>query len=129
LRRRLIENSYLEFRKVRRKDGEFELNNQVRGALLVMGAGFLWGFMGVLAKLAYTQSVGPISLAWFRLIVAIPISGGFLVIKRYHIRISLHEIWLFIGFGFCSVTVFQALYFTAYSYTTIQHAAALLLRL
>ena len=102
------------------------MNNQLRGALLVMGAGFLWGFMGILAKLAYTQSIGPISLAWFRLVVAIPLLGVFLAVKRYHIRISRHEIWLFIGFGFCSLTVFEALYFTAYSYTTIQHAAALL---
>ena len=91
-----------------------------------MGAGFLWGFMGILAKLAYTQSIGPISLAWFRLVVAIPLLGTFLVIKRYHVRISRHEMILFIGFGFCSLTVFEALYFTAYSYTTIQHAAALL---
>ena len=102
------------------------LNNQLRGALLVMGAGFLWGFMGILAKLAYTQSIGPISLAWFRLVVAVPILGAFLLIKRYQIRVSRHEIILFIGFGFCSLTVFEALYFTSYSYTTVQHAAALL---
>lgn len=91
-----------------------------------MGAGFLWGFMGVLAKLAYAQSIGPISLAWFRLTVAIPLLGAFLAIKGYRIRINRRELWLFIGFGFCSLTVFEALYFTAYSYTTIQHAAALL---
>jgi len=102
------------------------LNNQLRGALLVMGAGFLWGFMGILAKLAYTQSIGPISLAWFRLVVAIPLLGAFLLVKRYQIRVSRHEIILFIGFGFCSLTVFEALYFTSYSYTTVQHAAALL---
>ena len=91
-----------------------------------MGAGFLWGFMGILAKLAYAQSVGPISLAWFRLVVAIPFLGLFLVIKRYSMKVSRHEILLFIGFGFCSLTVFEALYFTAYAYTTVQHAAALL---
>ena len=102
------------------------MNNQRRGALLVMGAGFLWGFLGILAKLAYTQSIGPISLAWFRLVVAIPFLGTFLVIKHYPVRISRHEIILFIGFGFCSLTVFEVLYFTAYSYTTVQHAAALL---
>ena len=102
------------------------LNNQRRGALFVMGAGFLWGFMGILAKLAYTQSIGPISLAWFRLVVAIPLLGAFLVIKRYHVRINRHEIISFVGFGFCSLTVFEVLHFTAYSYTTVQHAAALL---
>jgi len=91
-----------------------------------MGAGFLWGFMGILAKLAYTQSIGPISLAWFRLVVAVPLLGAFLLVKRYQIRIRRHEIILFIGFGFCSLTVFEVLYFTSYSYTTVQHAAALL---
>lgn len=91
-----------------------------------MGAGFLWGFMGILAKLAYTQSIGPISLAWFRLVVAVPLLGAFLLVKRYQMRIRRHEIILFIGFGFCSLTVFEVLYFTSYSYTTVQHAAALL---
>jgi len=91
-----------------------------------MGAGFLWGFMGFLAKLAYAQSIGPISLAWFRLVVAIPFLGLFLAIKRYSVRINLRETLLFVGFGFCSLTAFEALYFTAYAYTTIQHAAALL---
>ncbi|MGA3404471.1 MAG: EamA family transporter [Candidatus Bathyarchaeia archaeon] len=128
---RLAENSYLEFREVRERcwsdiDGGLALKNQLRGALLVMGAGFLWGFMGILAKLAYAQSIGPISLAWFRLVVAIPLLGLFLVIKRYSITVSRHEMLLFIGFGFCSLTVFEALYFTAYAYTTVQHAAALL---
>jgi len=82
--------------------------------------------MGILAKLAYTQSIGPISLAWFRLVVAVPLLGAFLLVKRYQIRIRRHEIILFIGFGFCSLTVFEVLYFTSYSYTTVQHAAALL---
>lgn len=108
-------------------DLPYALTNQLRGAFLVMGAGFLWGFMGILAKLAYAQSVGPISLAWFRLVVAIPILGFFLAIKRYpRITLTRREIVLFIGFGFCSLTVFEALYFTSYKYTTVQHAAALL---
>ena len=102
------------------------MNDQRRGALLVMGAGFLWGFMGILAKLAYTQSIGPISLAWFRLVVAVPLLGAFLLIKHYNVKVSRHEIIPFIGFGLCSLTIFEVLYFTSYSYTTVQHAAALL---
>lgn len=33
---------------------------------------------------------------------------------------------LFAGFDFCSLTVFEALYFTSFAYTTVQHATALL---
>ena len=103
------------------------MNNQTRGALLIMGAGFLWGTTGIISKITYAQTnVGPISLAWFRLIFAIPILAFLVVIKRYEISLTLREVALFAGFGFCSLTVFEALLFTSFAYTTVQHAAALL---
>lgn len=103
------------------------MNNQTKGALLVMSAGCLWGTFGVLTKTAYaTTTLGPISLAWYRLIFAIPFLGALTAIKRYRISMSRHEVVLFIGFGFFSLTLFEALYFTSLAYTTVQHAAALL---
>lgn len=103
------------------------MNNHTKGALLVMGAGCLWGTFGILTKTAYAlTTLGPISLAWYRLIFAIPFVGLLAVIKRYPISVSRREIVLFIGFGFFSLTVFEALYFTSLAYTTVQHAAALL---
>jgi drug/metabolite transporter (DMT)-like permease len=103
------------------------LNDHTKGALLVMGAGCLWGTFGILTKTTYAlTTLGPISLAWYRLIFAIPFVGLLVVIKRYPISVSRREIVLFIGFGFFSLTVFEALYFTSLAYTTVQHAAALL---
>lgn len=103
------------------------MNNHTKGALLVMGAGCLWGTFGILTKTTYAlTTLGPISLAWYRLIFAIPFVGLLAVIKRYPISVSRREIVLFIGFGFFSLTVFEALYFTSLAYTTVQHAAALL---
>jgi DME family drug/metabolite transporter len=103
------------------------LNNQIKGAFLVMAAGCLWGTFGVLTKTAYAlTALGPISLAFYRLIFAIPFLGLVAGFKRYPISMSQREVILFIGFGFFSLTVFEALYFTSLAYTTVQHAAALL---
>jgi len=52
------------------------LDNRTKGALLVMGAGCLWGTFGILTKITYANTtLGPISLAWYRLIFAIPFIG------------------------------------------------------
>ena len=103
------------------------MNNRTKGALLVMGAGCLWGTFGILTKTTYAfTTLGPISLAWYRLIFAIPFIGVVILIKHYPISISRREGVLFIGFGFFSLTLFEALYFTSLVYTTVQHAAALL---
>jgi len=103
------------------------LNEQAKGALFVMAAGFLWGTVGIFSKVVYSETaVGPISLAWFRLIFAIPLLGFFTVIKRYEVSITLREVALFTGFGFCSLTVFEILFFTSFAYTSVQHAVALL---
>ena len=92
-----------------------------------MAAGCLWGTFGVLTKTAYAlTALGPISLAFYRLIFAIPFLGLVAGFKRYPISMSRREVILFMGFGFFSLTVFEALYFTSLAYTTVQHAAALL---
>jgi DME family drug/metabolite transporter len=92
-----------------------------------MGAGCLWGTFGILTKTTYAlTTLGPISLAWYRLIFAVPFLGLLIVVKRYQVSVSRREVGLFIGFGFFSLTVFEALYFTSLAYTTVQHAAALL---
>jgi DME family drug/metabolite transporter len=92
-----------------------------------MIAGCLWGTFGILTKTTYAlTTLGPISLAWFRLIFAVPFLGFLIVVKRYRVSVSRGEVGLFLGFGFFSLTVFEALYFTSLAYTTVQHAAALL---
>ncbi len=94
---------------------------------MVMAAGCLWGTFGVLTKTTYANTtLGPISLALYRLVFAIPILGLLVAVKKYQISMTRRELLLFVGFGFCSLTVFEVLYFTAFAYTTIQHAAALL---
>jgi len=92
-----------------------------------MGAGALWGTVGIFSKITYAETnIGPISLAWYRLIFAIPVLAFLVRIKRYEISVTRREIVLFAVFGFISLTIFETLFFTSFFYTTVQHAAALL---
>jgi DME family drug/metabolite transporter len=94
---------------------------------MVMVAGLLWGTTGIIGKMVYSgTTVGPIQLAWYRLIFAIPVLAAISFAKHYRLSITKRELWLFAAFGFISLTVFEALYFTSFDYTTVQHAAALL---
>jgi drug/metabolite transporter (DMT)-like permease len=83
--------------------------------------------MGLLGKIIYsTTNIGPISLALYRLFFAIPIFAALTIINGYDVSLTRREVVLFAAFGFCGLTVFEALYFTSFAYTTVQHAAALL---
>jgi len=104
------------------------LQNQKKGALLVMGAGCLWGTFGIITKTLYALTpMGPVSLAFYRLVPAIPILALLTVVRKYPVSIrDRKELALFVGFGFCSLTLFEILYFSSLGFTTVQHAAALL---
>lgn len=112
---------------IRKPSADGVLNSQAKGALLIMGAAFLWGTTGVISKITYAETnVGPISLAFYRLVFAVPILSVLVAVKRYRVSLATREVLLFVGFGFFSLTVFESLYFTAFAYTTVQHATALL---
>jgi DME family drug/metabolite transporter len=103
------------------------LDDQAKGAVLVMAAAFLWGTTGIIAKFTYAQTnVGPISLAWYRLLFAVPVLGILIRLRGSKVSLTHHEVALFACFGFLSLSVFETLFFTSFFYTTVQHAAALL---
>ena len=103
------------------------MKDQSKGGLLIIGAGFLWGTSGVVVKAVYSSTnVGPIPLALYRLIFAVPILALFAGLKGYSFSLTRRELVLFAAFGFCSLTAFEVLYLTSFAYTTVQHATALL---
>lgn len=103
------------------------VNDQTKGALLVMVAGVLWGVTGIIVKTIYAlTSLGPISISLFRLLLALPFLIGLVAIRKYDLSMTRREVGIFAGFGFCSLTVFVTVYFASFAYTTVQHAAALL---
>ena len=87
----------------------------------------MWGTTGIIVKALYAVTpMGPISVSLFRLLLALPFLAGLVTLKRYDLSMTRRELFLFAGFGFCSLTVFVALFFTSFAYTTVQHASALL---
>ena len=103
------------------------MKDQSKGAFLIIGAAFLWGTSGVVIKAVYsTTNVGPVSLALYRLIFAVPILALFAGLKGYRFSLTRRDLLLFAAFGFCSLTAFEVLYLTSFAYTTVQHATALL---
>jgi len=103
------------------------LNSQMKGALLVMLAGALWGTTGIIVKAIYAVTLlGPIAVSFFRLVFALPFLACLVVVKRYDLSMSKREVCIFASFGFCSLALFVSLYFTSFAYTTVQHASALL---
>jgi DME family drug/metabolite transporter len=106
---------------------EETLDDQAKGAVLIMGAALLWGTTGIISKITFAETnVGPISLAWYRLLFAVPALGILVRIKGYKVSLTRREVGLFACFGFLSLSVFETLLFTSFFYTTVQHAAALL---
>jgi drug/metabolite transporter (DMT)-like permease len=92
-----------------------------------MIAGVLWGSTGIIVKAIYAATpMSPISVSLFRLLLALPFLAGVVVVKGYDLSMTRRELLLFVGFGFFSLTVFVALFFTSFAYTTVQHASALL---
>ena len=68
-----------------------------------MSAAFLWGMVGALLKITYSQTtIAPVSMAWFRLIFAIPFLGAFTLIRRYQVSLKMREVALFVMFGLFS---------------------------
>jgi len=87
----------------------------------------LWGTTGIIVKTIYAvTTMGPVSVSFFRIIVALPFLAGLVILKRYDLSMTRRELVLFAAFGFCSLTLFVILYFASFAYTTVQHAAALL---
>jgi DME family drug/metabolite transporter len=104
-----------------------KLDDQAKGAVLVMAAAFLWGTTGIISKFTFAETnVGPVSLAWYRLLFAVPALGILVRIRGHKISLTRREVALFACFGFLSLSAFEALFFTSFFYTTVQHAAALL---
>lgn len=96
----------------------------------MIGAGTAWGGIGPFTKLVYAAdpSVIPITLAAFRIDLALATYLAFLVAARRHtqIRVRKTDLPYFALFGLSSVTLLNVFYLSALMKTTIANAALLL---
>lgn len=101
--------------------------NTKKSALFVLGAGMLWGCMGILVRTMNRGGFNSLEVTAFRsLVTTVFMFGGMFLFNRKELKIRLRDLWCFLGSGVLSVTFFNVCYFTCMNYATLSVAAILL---
>jgi DME family drug/metabolite transporter len=99
----------------------------MRGYFLVLGAGFLWGSLGIIGQYLYGYGIDPLTVVTFRALFAFI---GLILIGLMKspkgLKIDPSDLGFFCIFGLISVSCFYWLYFTAVKMTDVATAAVLL---
>ena len=102
-------------------------NAKVLSAVLVLAAGSLWGFMGLLVRSLNEVDLSSMEICFVRAAVTfVCMLAGLLVIDRKALKIRLKDIWCFVGTGALSVSFFNYCYFKTITLTSLSVAAVLL---
>lgn len=101
--------------------------NSKISACFVLGAGCLWGCMGILVKTMNKGGFNSIEVTAFRsVITGLVMFAGLLALDRKALKIRMKDLWCFLGTGILSVVFFNVCYFSCMTYTTLSTAAILL---
>ena len=88
----------------------------------VILAGILWGLIGVFIKKLSAFGFDSVQIAFIRMLIASLSFSLFILIKdKSLLRINIRDIWMFVGTGIISVSLFNICYF----YTIIHSEASL----
>ena len=88
----------------------------------VILAGILWGLIGVFIKKLSAFGFDSVQIAFIRMLIASLSFSLFILIKdKSLLRINIKDIWMFVGTGIISVSLFNICYF----YTIIHSEASL----
>lgn len=102
-------------------------NTKALSAVLVLTAGSLWGFMGLLVRSLNEVNLSSMDICFVRAAVTfVCMLAGLLVIDRKALKIRLKDIWCFVGTGAFSVSFFNYCYFKTITLTSLSVAAVLL---
>jgi len=106
-----------------------EIKNRAQNAesVLVITAGACWGVIGIFSKRLADAGFSPVQTVFLRFgAAAVLIWLYLLVFDRGKLKMHFRDIWLFLGTGILSLTLFSTLYFTTIQLTTLSLAAVLL---
>ncbi len=103
------------------------MRNAGTAALCVIVAASLWGLIGIFTRSLADAGLSAVQITEVRCsVTAICIFAILAVFDRKLLRISLKDIWMFLGTGILSIVLFNVLYFTATTMVTLSMAAVLL---
>lgn len=95
--------------------------------VMVIGAGCLWGCMGILVRGMNAIGLETMEIVAVRCLVTfLCMAGGLLFFDRSAFRIRLRDLWCFIGTGLFSIVFFNYCYFKTITMTSLSVAAILL---
>lgn len=98
-----------------------------RFVLCILGAGMLWGCMGILVRTMNKGGFDSLEVTAFRSFVTTVIMLiGMVLFNRKALKVKWKDLWCFVGTGVLSVTFFNVCYFSCMNYTTLSVAAILL---
>lgn len=106
---------------------DFEQRLKSLSPIFVIMAGACWGIIGIFSKQLAEMGFSPIQTVFTRFgIASVLIWLYILIFDRKKMKIRFRDIWMFLGTGILSLTLFSTLYFTTIQYTTLSLAAVLL---
>lgn len=95
--------------------------------MFVIMAGACWGIIGIFSKNLLALGFSPVQIVFLRFgISAVLIWLYILIFDRKKMKVRFRDLWMFVGTGVLSLTMFSTLYFTTIQYTTLSLAAVLL---
>ena len=97
----------------------------LRGYLFIFAAALLWGNIGPFSRLAFSQGVGPMEVAFWRAVMAWVLFGTHAALRR-EVRLERCDILHLVVFAFLGVSVFYGSYQVAVNRGGAALAAVLL---
>ncbi len=97
------------------------------GTVLVVGAGALWGMMGIFVRYFNGIGLGSMEIVALRVFVTTLVLFVWLLLRdRRLLRVRLRDCWCFAGTGLVSIVLFSFCYFKTMEQTSLSVAAVLL---
>lgn len=95
--------------------------------LCIVGAGCLWGLMGLFIRRFSEFGIDSMTIVFIRaLFTAVITMAGMTIFSRKLLKIRLKDIWIFAGAGLLSIVFFNLCYFSAIKEMSLSVAAILL---
>ena len=95
--------------------------------IYIIIAGLCWGIIGLFSKKLATLGLNAIQITEMRCIItAVSLLSFTIIFDRNKLKISIKDIWIFLGTGILSIAFFNICYFNAIEYSNLSSAAILL---
>ncbi len=88
----------------------YKTTDRHKGYLCILTAAIMWGFIGPLGKMAYSQGISPLEVAFWRALLAWFCFGTEILIRRKTVKISQRDLFPLVLFSVLCVTLFYGAY-------------------